>query len=188
MPSDELNGWIHDWQRTGEDEEPDKVASTERPERLAWFLAMLRAAHQLHWTAHWQTHGPSFFADHLLFERLYNGVTEEIDGLAEKLVGINGMDAVNPVNQMHAVAELTDRWVQLWPDRTPEGLVGRAAQIESDILEALRELLNPGFSGLPGLDNLLQGFADNHETNSYLLTQRAQSVGRVAARYFKSHE
>ena len=46
---------------------------------------------------HWLTHGTAYYADHLLFERLYNSITEEIDYLVEKMVSLYGRDCSNPV-------------------------------------------------------------------------------------------
>lgn len=48
-------------------------------------LAMLRAMHLLHHTAHLQASGETSYQDHLLFERLYGGLVGEADKFAEKV-------------------------------------------------------------------------------------------------------
>src|SRR5690606_33619745 len=67
-----------------------RVASLRGNPKLAqWFMAKaaplsavlsaLRAASFLHQTHHWQTSGPSYYGDHLLFDRLYKESQPHID-------------------------------------------------------------------------------------------------------------
>ena len=56
---------------------------------LCVLLATLRAAHLIHWTGHWQVKGDTQYGDHLLLERVYSGLADEIDTLAEKIVRIS---------------------------------------------------------------------------------------------------
>jgi DNA-binding ferritin-like protein len=51
---------------------------------LLQLLAILRALQWSHQTAHWKVRGEPFYGDHLLFQKLYEAVGEEIDTLAEK--------------------------------------------------------------------------------------------------------
>ena len=61
---------------------------------LTQLLGILRAIHWSHWTSHWQARGNPSYSDHLLFERLYKNLEEEIDTLAEKIVSYYGAEAV----------------------------------------------------------------------------------------------
>src|ERR1700733_8176214 len=54
---------------------------------LPMLLAAMQAAAMVHQMHHWMCKGPTFFADHKLFERLYEESLELIDQLAEKAVG-----------------------------------------------------------------------------------------------------
>ena len=73
---------------------------------LQLLLVALRSAHWSHWTSHWQVKGSSFYGDHELMERLYTGLVDEIDTLAEKIVSSFGSDSVNPVEQAQTMANL----------------------------------------------------------------------------------
>ena len=58
-------------------------------------LGKLRLLALYYQTAHWQSKNPIFYADHLLFERLYDAVNGEIDGVAERAIGVTDQSAVN---------------------------------------------------------------------------------------------
>ena len=47
---------------------------------LLQLLAILRALHWSHWTLHWKVKGDPFYGDHLMYQRLYEAVVEEING------------------------------------------------------------------------------------------------------------
>jgi DNA-binding ferritin-like protein len=150
-------------------------------------LALLRAAHLLHWTAHWQSSGESFYGDHLLFERLYTGLTEEIDTLGEKIVAMTGPEGVNPGDQIGYMQEHVAKWLL-----TSDDLVTRALDIERTLQKVISDLLlalRKGGTLSQGMENFLQGVADTHETNIYLLQQRS-FVKRLATKHLErgSHE
>jgi len=52
-------------------------------------LATLHAMRVSYQHSHWTSKGPMFFSRHQLFAKLYNSVAEELDLLAEKMVGIS---------------------------------------------------------------------------------------------------
>ena len=142
--------------------------SEQSASALSRLVALLRAVQLLHHTAHWQTAGATFYGDHLLYERLYTGITEEFDGLAEKTVYLAGVGAVDAVAQAQLVAELVAGFAGA-------DLVRRAYSAEMMLQEEIEECrATLGEAGeLPiGLDNFLQGLADSHETACYLLKQR----------------
>lgn len=147
-------------------------------DQFSSMLAVLRALAWMYQTAHWQARGPSAYGDHLLFERLYNTVNAEIDVLAEKSVGYLGPDSVDSVVSMHA----TLRWVSAWV--LHDDLVVRMLQAESDLLAvfqaAYEDIKQHGAMTL-GLDDWIMGTASAHETNTYLLQQRASGLPRVAS-------
>jgi DNA-binding ferritin-like protein len=78
--------------------------SEQSASALSRLVALLRAVQLLHHTAHWQTAGATFYGDHLLYERLYTGITEEYDSLGEKTVYLAGVGAVDAVAQAQLVA------------------------------------------------------------------------------------
>lgn len=140
--------------------------------RLLNLLALLRAAQLVHHTAHWQTRGATFYADHQLFARLYGDVLEEADGLAEKLVYLLGPEAVDALDQVVRLHAAVRKAVEVSPD-----LVQRSYALEMSLqaaIAAAREGLAAEGKLPLGLDNYLAGLADAHETACYLLRQRSE--------------
>ena len=148
----------------------NRVASSAPSDALATILTALRALAWIHQAHHWQTRGDTFYGDHLLFDRLYNDIVEEVDSLAERCVGLAGVDSVDPVLQATVMAS----FVRTWCTGT-----GSYAQIslgaEEDFLNLAKSVAtslkaNQGLSR--GTDNLLAGIEDKHESHVYLLKQR----------------
>lgn len=135
---------------------------------------MLRAASFLHQTHHWQTQGAMFYADHQLFDRLYNESQPFIDQVAERAVGLGSEVLVNPIRQAQKVFEIIS--VVSREDTGPNEMVQTSLRMESLVLTVIDEVLQTmrNTDALTnGTDNLLQGTADLHETFVYLLQQRA---------------
>jgi DNA-binding ferritin-like protein len=141
---------------------------------LQVLLATLRASHFALWTSHWQVEGDSSYGDHQLLERLYNSLTEEIDTLAEKIVGQYGSQSVEPVNQVQMMAHSMIPFAEMKSQGDP---IYRALVIE----EALQVVFSNIYSMIEGqmslgLDDFIMSMANAHETNLYLLRQRLPHV------------
>jgi DNA-binding ferritin-like protein len=137
-------------------------------EALQWLLACLRAQYWSYQQSHWQTAGDAYYANHLLFQRLYESVVDQVDTLAEKMVGTFGPTAVDGV----ALAAKFNWWVRFWseiPDHHERGL-----QSERGMQKCCRDTYNllKSLDRLSlGLDDFLMATASEHETNQYLLGQ-----------------
>lgn len=132
-------------------------------------LAFLRAMHWNYWTTHWQVQGEPFYGDHLLFQRLYEGMVEEIDSTAEKTVGFCGPSAVSGHDSIDRAHNVLRRWADT------ADYYERAVQTEQEfqiLIKGVYDLIDGKGCLTLGLDNFLQGLADAHETNAYLLQQR----------------
>lgn len=141
---------------------------------LCDILGMLRALHWLHWTAHWQVKGNPSYGDHLLFERLYTGIVDEIDTLAEKLVGAFGSGAVDALRQVST----TQDWLAGWMSKG-DTEIARALAAENQFqgqVRAVYEAVKSAGGMTLGLDDFLMSMANAHETNVYLLRQRLGGV------------
>ena len=125
-------------------------------------LAVLRGQTWLYHTLHWQSMGPNFYGQHLLFERLYTALPDQYDGLAEKSVALFGPVAVEPVAAILSAAGHLSKWTG---DPLTAGLAS-----EADLAAAIGLALEQAEAD-PGLTNFLQGLADEHQTNVYLLQQ-----------------
>jgi DNA-binding ferritin-like protein len=109
-----------------------------------------------------------FFSRHQLFAKLYNSVAEELDLLAEKMVGMGGSYCIDLTQLVTRTAEIC---ASLPPD---DNLVSKALVLENmlqDLLKNQYELMKAEGSLTLGLDDFLMNVANNHETNQYLLKQ-----------------
>lgn len=146
---------------------------------LGALVAILRAAAIVHQTHHWQTRGDTFFADHLLYERLYNESLDLIDRTAERAVGSGHRLLVQPVIQANQVGPLVKFFCgDLRSDPSPDDYAAVSFMTEVYVLSFLgmaHHMLETAQLLTHGTDNLLQDASDKHESFVYLLRQRVQS-------------
>lgn len=139
--------------------------------RLQGILSVLRAQYMSYQTSHWQVRGQPYYGNHLLFQRLYEGVQAEVDGVAEKAVGYLGVDAVALVPQ----AQLVLSWVARWAKVSDHHM--RGLQSERDlqaVLQAAYDAIKAARAMTLGLDDWIMATANAHDTNAYLLQQVCQ--------------
>lgn len=144
---------------------------------LPAILVLLRAVAIIHQTNHWSTHGPTYYADHLLFERLYNDLADEIDSVAERAVGSGqGKKIADARAQMSGVQRVV---AMLYPadmeDGSSETYVETSLRAETFFLECMKDLtskMKDQGTLTRGTDDLLAGIEDKHEEHTYLLKQR----------------
>jgi DNA-binding ferritin-like protein len=133
--------------------------------------ACLRASHHVYWTLHWKSKGQPFYGDHLLFERLYTGRVEEIDGLAEIIAGHFGSDKLDAVQSWTDALEVVKA---MMASPTPIGI----AQMVLDAVEVANE--SCATCKYPAsTQNFISGVGTNHLSALYLLKQR---YGALAAK------
>jgi len=140
-------------------------------------LAVLQACSMLHQSHHWSTRGPAYYADHLMFDRLYTESQEFIDQLAERIIGSQQALLIDPVEQANQVGIFLKG---LKGSYTPDEMVQSSLTGEMLCLEHIEKFLNNLKETdrlTSGLSNLLEGMADKHETFVYLLRQRSQEPG-----------
>jgi len=146
---------------------PSTVQAVER------LLAYLRALYMIHQNAHWLAKGVPYYGDHLLFQRLYETVSEEVDSVAERLVGVFGKDLQTDQQLTlmgHYVAELMPI----------EDHIARSYQAEQRFQALLQEAmatLEKENALTLGLSDLLPAIASTHETHLYLLSRRVRELG-----------
>jgi DNA-binding ferritin-like protein len=141
---------------------------------LAVWLAFLRALGMVHQSHHWQTLGPAFYGDHLLFQRLYEAVGAEVDAVAEKLVGLDSPALTNYFLQMKHMKAFMDA---ISNSEKPPMVVSLQAEM---VLIAVGEMIQKRLEeeGLltVGVANLLGDILDRHEGHVYLLQQRLAMI------------
>ena len=138
----------------------------------AW--AALHGEHWFFWTLHWRAKGSPQYADHLLYQRLYEARTPEIDRLAEVIAAIGGSSLLDPARALAASQPFVMSLDKLKVPDAHKALV--AAQT---VMLAFQEA-DTAAKGSPyqmAVNNALAGFADSHLEAVYLLQQRLN--GRV---------
>ena len=95
-------------------------------------LAVLRGAQWTFQSTHWQVFGESFYGDHLMFQRLYESLDDEIDTVAEKMVAMFGPTCVNPLEQSLMMVDWLSGWNQI------ECPIKRSLTVVRDIQETLK--------------------------------------------------
>jgi DNA-binding ferritin-like protein len=143
--------------------------------QISVLLVYLEFLSKVHRTHHWIARGDPFYGDHLLFQRLYEGAGEEIDMVAEKAVGLGTISNVD----LNFVTAQCHRLVQNYGSSStiphPSELFRRSYQAEMTFLKVVTHLVDSlKESGLltRGLDNMIAGIEDKHESHVYLLKQR----------------
>jgi len=136
------------------------------------YLKYLAAVHQNH---HWTCVGDPYYGDHLLFERLYGDIPEEIDSIAEKAVGL-GCTANVDLQLVHSqLLKLIAGAGSATMIPQSSDLAKKSLMAEMNFLAVMKHLcdsLNECGLMTHGLDNLLAGIEDKHEGHVYLLKQR----------------
>ena len=135
---------------------------------IAWFHA-----------AHHVTKGTGFGGDHVnLYGEIYTQLDEDLDGIIEKGIGLTGDETLaDPVSSLSMAAGLLAQ--------QPASANQDAETIAANGLTVIKyyvdfiEKVYAQFEGVGmslGLDDLLQGHANQYETYVYLLQQRSRTV------------
>ena len=166
--------------------EPGAALTPEERQRtllpLQNLLAHLRALRWHYQTVHWTAGGPTFYGDHLLFQRLYAGdqggpdIGESIDALGERMVAYLGPDSVADA----AIVPLFQAAIPHNP-RTPiEGALALEQATQQAVSIGYRSLEQAGTLSL-GLDDFLMALANARDTALYLLQRRLAADPNTAA-------
>lgn len=119
---------------------------------LAHHRFLYLAYQNLHWTAH----GSSYYGDHLLFQRLYEKLANEVDQIAERAIGMGHPEIVGLQHTAPLLLNPMDLYVVVEVEKT---LAGALFDYEANA------------SSL-GVKDLMASLADSREEDLYLLGQR----------------
>ena len=145
---------------------------------LSVVLSHLKYLYELHQYHHWTAMGDPFYGDHLLFQRLYDGVSKEIDMIAEKAIGLGcttNVDLHLVHSQVLKLISGTDSGTMI-PQSSD--LARKSLMAETNFLKVIEHIISHlQECGLltSGLSNMLEGIADSHEGHVYLLKQRVSN-------------
>ena len=135
---------------------------------IAWFHA-----------AHHVTKGTGFGGDHVnLYGEIYTTLDEDLDGIVEKGIGLTGDETLaDPVSSLSMAAGLLAQQPAS-ANQDAETIACNAFEVIKYYVKAI-EGIYAQFEACGmslGLDDLLQGLANQYETYVYLLQQRSRTV------------
>lgn len=150
------------------------------PEMMAKYLAFIIALKDFYQTCHWRSKGKGYYGDHLLFERLYNDVVEEVDQFAEKSVAMSDETSVCPIKIYKYVAEVM-KGLEKDKGGIPnnEDLIIMAFESNESFMKATEkfyDILEEKDKLTLGMDDFLTALYSKHEEHYYLLNQRKKEV------------
>lgn len=137
---------------------------------LSWYLGHLRFLYLMYQNCHWQCAGMSFYQDHLLFQKLYEGLLEEIDATAEKIIGVFDTKLVDFSYQCEIINHMSEN-VKL-DNSVPIHCFKQAIAAETSFMKLtskLKKALEDEDKLSLGWDDLLAAQANSCEGRLYLL-------------------
>jgi DNA-binding ferritin-like protein len=143
---------------------------------LSSILVDLRFLYMKHQTNHWLARGDSSYGDHLLFQRIYEAIAEQIDRVAERAMGLGCEINVDLQRQASLIAKIAKNEAYGSP-LAGNSVCQSSLTVEKNFLASLdehRSALEQQQKLSYGLDNMLAGLADEHEQFVYLLQQRCR--------------
>jgi hypothetical protein len=141
-------------------------AKSSDVELLQTLMSQLRRLDSIYRELHWRT---DFYANHLLYQKLYEGVNSSIDRLGEMMVAIYGADSVRSSgitvrdNDPHRMSAIPREDVTLQSALESESFI-------LSVLSSLNSSIGSGYDGM-ALQNTLQQFAEERIHAIYLLRQ-----------------
>lgn len=136
---------------------------------LNYYVGFLRLVYFVHQNAHWKCKCSSFYANHLMFQRLYEDAQARVDTAAEKLIGILGVDALEEEEHAVLIAKNAKKYVT-----GDHSYVQGSLDVENDFIKLSQkvydEVKENGDMTL-GLDDMIMANASLAETAVYLLKQ-----------------
>lgn len=142
---------------------------------LSVILVHLKFLAEVHQNHHWTCMGDPYYGDHQLFARLYDTVKGEIDSVAEKSIGLGNTCNVDLNLVTQQVMKLVSGYGMTSTIPQPSDLARRSLLAEMNfikVIDQMIECLEENCMLTNGVDNMLQGIADTHESHVYLLKQR----------------
>jgi DNA-binding ferritin-like protein len=135
----------------------------------ALYIATLKSLAIIHQNNHWNTKGANFYGDHLLFERLYKSVLENLDLAAEKFLGILGDECLDYEFQNDLLGKVLSKYNNL--EGSP---VEMSLSAEKDFIKLSRDAYNcfeDEDKMTLGLDDMIMSISSKREEAIYLLQQ-----------------
>ena len=146
------------------------------PDLLLIYICFTKANQLWFHAAHHVTKGKGFAGDHdLLYGKIYQTLTEDLDALVEKAIGYTDSEIFAcPI----VISEMSSKLLKNFcspSDRSDQEIVEIAYDSLSGLiqnLESLHEKFSRANQLSLGMEDLLAGFANQYESYIYMLKQR----------------
>lgn len=144
------------------------------------WIGMHRAMIAWYHAAHHVTKGTGFGGDHVnIYGEIYTQLDEDLDMIVEKGIGLTGDETLaDPVSSLSLAATMLAQY-PMAANQDAEMIAAAAFEISKSYI-AFLEGIYAQFEACGmslGLDDLLQGLANQYETYVYLLQQRSRGAG-----------
>jgi DNA-binding ferritin-like protein len=146
-------------------------------------LASLHALSMYMQHAHWVSKSEPYYGDHLLFQRLYEDISDDIDEYAEKFVGLIGHSFISPVKTSATANEILSKCVDFSNSSSGTRLFSDAEKLETlfvGMITSMYKELKTSDNLTLGLDDYLMSLCSKHENNLYLIKQRVEAAEKQA--------
>jgi len=144
------------------------------------YLAFAICLRDMYQHFHWGTFGENFYEDHLMYEKLYNSLSEEVDGIAEKLIGLDSNGVVDLIKVSECKNDIFKNLMSDFNVKSDSSTYYEFAMFMEHsflkISEKLYESLESSGNLTMGLDDLMTAVYSTHEDNIYFLKQKYLSV------------
>ena len=144
------------------------------------WIGMHRAMIAWYHAAHHVTKGTGFGGDHVnIYGQIYTQLDEDLDQIVEKGIGLTGDETLaDPVSSLSLAATKLAQYPAA-ANQDAETIARHAFALSKEYVAFIESIYSQfeacGMS--LGLDDLLQGLANQYETYVYLLQQRSRGVG-----------
>ena len=143
------------------------------------WIGMHRAMIAWYHAAHHVTKGTGFGGDHVnIYGEIYTQLDEDLDMIVEKGIGLTGNETLaDPVSSLSLAATLLSKYPAS-ANQSANQIACTAFEVSKSYVAFLEQIYSQfeacGMS--LGLDDLLQGLANQYETYVYLLQQRSRGT------------
>ena len=149
------------------------------------WIGMHRAMIAWYHAAHHVTKGTGFGGDHVnIYGEIYTQLDEDLDMIVEKGIGLTGDETLaDPVSSLSLAATKLSQYPAA-ANQNAEVIAQHAFALSKEYVEFLEGIYSQfeacGMS--LGLDDLLQGLANQYETYVYLLQQRSRGTNLIESK------
>lgn len=145
----------------------NESSKSSSKDELIELLAKLEALKLNYKANHWNSSGDKSYGNHLLFQRLYEAIDEDIDVLAEKITAYYGTDSISAHN---VSVKILENIKKINVKNMIEGSLSAEESLQENLKSVYKKMKDDNEMTL-GLDDFIMALANKHETNIYLLKQ-----------------